>query len=76
MSSRPKSLGVPLLIQVTGPKGSTHKCPCVMPFDCTTMDLDMFTKAYGPHIISAVHDLLQHDKFKKTLESPKLIVAP
>jgi hypothetical protein len=75
--NRPKSLGVPVLIEVTNPKkGSKHRCPCIMPFDCIGMDKEMFDKAYGPHIIQAVFDLLQHESFKAGLAKPNLIIAP
>lgn len=68
---------VPLKITVTNPKkGSTHACPAMMPMDCIGMDLQTFTKSYGPHVVQAVHDLLQHPSFKNGLEKPNLIVAP
>lgn len=68
---------VPLSITVINPKKkSKHTCPAMMPMDCIDMDLPTFTKSYGPHVIQAVHDLLQHPSFKNGLEKPKLIVTP
>jgi hypothetical protein len=73
------SIGVPLEITVTNPKTkSKHKCPCLMPMDCIGMDSATFTKSYGPHIVNAVHDLLQHKSFTKGLDSKEssLILSP
>jgi hypothetical protein len=72
-------VGIPLLIEVRNPKkGSQHRCPCVIPMDCLEMDIEIFNKAYGPHILQAVFDLLQHKAFRSGLEKPKtnLIIAP
>lgn len=67
--------GVPVEIIVYNPKRkSKHTCPAIMPMDCIDMDLNMFTKAYGDHVIRAVHDLLQHKSFRQGLDKPKLIV--
>jgi len=69
--------GVPLEIIVTNTKRkSQHKSPCLMPEDCIDMDQPTFEKAYGPHIVQAVFDLLQHKAFRQGLEDNKLIVAP
>ena len=69
--------GVPMVISVTNTKkNSVHRCPCIIPIDCVHMDKEMFDKAYGPHVVQAVWDLLQHEAFKKSFAKPKLIVAP
>ncbi len=72
-------MGIPLTVEIKNPKRkSIHKAPCLMPMDCINMDLKTFTKSYGPHIIKAVHDLLQHGSFRIGLEKPKssLILSP
>ena len=69
--------GIPLEITVYNTKRkSKHNIPCEMPIDCVGMDHDTFSKAYGPHIVQAVFDLLQHKAFRQGFEKPKLIVAP
>ena len=75
MKPTPQPQGVPMEIIVTNPKNnSKHKCPCVFPMDCLDMDEETFGKAYGPHIVKAAFDLLQHKSFRSGLEKPKLIV--
>lgn len=67
---------IPMEIIIMNPKrGSKHKCPCLFPDDCLTMTEEVFSKAYGPHIIQAAWDLLQHPSFKQGLDKPKLILA-
>lgn len=75
--TKTQMLLIPLDIIVTNPRRkSTHKCPCKLPGDSAGMDYETFSKSYGPHVVQAVYDLLQHPSFKQGLEFPKLIVAP
>ena len=68
--------GVPLEIIVYNPKRkSKHTAPCLIPMDCIDMDKDMFDKAYGPHVVQAVFDLLQHKSFRQGLDKPKIVLA-
>ena len=71
---------IPLDIVIMNPKRkSTHKCPCLIPIDCLDMDEETFGKDYGPHIVKAVFDLLQHNSFSVGLDQPvyrRLIVDP
>ena len=72
----PELKGIQMDIIITNPKRkSTHKAPCVFPLDILDMDQEMITKAYGPHIIKAVYDLVQHPSFRQGIAKPKLILA-
>jgi len=65
--------GIPLEITVYNPKKkSVHRSPCEMPLDSLEMTEDVFNKAYGPHIVKAVFDLIQHRAFRQGLEKPKI----
>jgi len=72
-------IGIPLKVEIINPKkSSSHTCPCILPMDCISMDKETFDKAYGPHIVQAVFDLLQHPSFRNGLEEKKsnLIIVP
>jgi hypothetical protein len=71
----PKLDGILLEMIVYNPKmKSKHKCPCILPLDALDMTLDQLGKSYGPHLVNALHELLQHPSFRKAIAKPKLIV--
>jgi hypothetical protein len=71
-----KNDGIEVHITLVNPvNDEKYNIKCQIPRDSIAMDLATLDKSYGPHLVKCLHDLLNHSRFKKSVEKPKLILS-